>query len=488
MSNSWFRSSIVYQIFPDRFHIGNKLTIHEKMEQGLYPPKAVPKNWNGLPERTYDQSSHFYGGDLTGIIEKLDYVQQLGANAIYLTPFFPAPSYHKYDTLDYKGIDPALGNFETFAELIRQAHARNIKVIIDIVINHLSDQHPYFQEAIRNPDSKYRDYFYFTEYPHTYNCWWGYRHMPELRLEHEAVQEEFITGEKSVIRFWLEQGIDGIRLDCANDLGPEVCRRIYNTVKAQNPEAIVLGELSGFAAEWLQVLDGVQSYFSTVSIYSLLDQKISASQFGQNIDMLYKEAPDKKLFNSFIMLSSHDYRRVLTILENDLEKNTLALILQFTLPGVPMIYYGEEIGMEGESDPLNRAPMQWDERSWNHNVLKMYQRLIQLHKERRELSQGEFMDLSQWLNNGVVAYFRYLPGDPKQCSLIIVNPTEDKKTFRLFVPYSYFLSDVMMEDLFSGAKIQNIDSYLDITVEPKQGAVYLPDYLYKGNYSFYKRI
>jgi alpha-glucosidase len=356
------------------------------------------------------------------------------------------------------------------------------------VINHLSDQHPYFQEALRNPNSKYRDYFYFTEYPDIYNCWWGYRHMPELRLEHEAVREEFITAEESVIRFWLDKGIDGIRLDCANDLGPEVCRLIYDTVKAQNPETIVIGELSGFAAEWLEVLDGVQSYFSTVSIYSLLEEKISASQFGANISTLHKEAPDNKLFNSFTMLSSHDYRRVLTILKNDIDRYLLALILQFTLPGIPMIYYGEEIGMEGESDPLNRAPMRWDESHWNQDVLRLYQRLIKLRKEHDELCRGEFMDLSQWLNNGAAAYFRYLPEDPKQCSLVVVNPTEEKKSFRLFIPYSYFLSNVMMEDLFTGQTTQNIDSYLDIEVGPQQGAIYLPDYLYKKNYSFYKRI
>ncbi len=363
-----------------------------------------------------------------------------------------------------------------------------MKVMIDLVLNHLSDTHPYFQDAIRHPNSKYREYFYFRDYPHTYDCWWGYRHMPELRLEHQAVQEDFIAGQDSVIHFWLDKGIDGIRLDCANDLGPEVCRLIYDTVKSVNPEAAVVGELSGFAAEWLNVLDGVQSYFVTVSIYSLLMQKISAPQFGTNINTLYDSAPQKRINNSFTMLSSHDYRRALNILGHNLDLYTLALILQFTLPGIPMIYYGEEIGMKGETDPLNRAPMIWDESRWNTDVLKIYQRLIQLRKDRAELCRGEFMELSSWLNNGVVAYFRCLPDDPKQCSLIIINPTPDKKSFRLFVPYSYFLSDVIMEDMFTGQKTQNIDSYLDIEAAPLQGAIYLPDYLYKGNYSFYKRI
>ena len=188
------------------------------------------------------------------------------------------------------------------------------------------------------------------------------------------------------------------------------------------------------------------------------------------------------------MLSSHDSGRAFTILNRDMDQYALALILQFTLPGVPMIYYGEEIGMEGEGDPLNRAPMRWNEDNWNKDILKLYQQMIRLRKERVELCHGEFLELSNWLNNGVVAYFRYIRDDPKQCSLIIVNPTDEKKTFRLFVPYSYLLSDVIMEDVFTGKRVMNIDSYLDIEIEPRKGTVYIPDYLYKDNYSFYKRI
>ena len=137
---------------------------------------------------------------------------------------------------------------------------------------------------------------------------------------------------------------------------------------------------------------------------------------------------------------------------------------------------------------MNRAPMQWNEDNWNKDILNLYQQMIQLRKERVELCRGEFLELSQWLNNGVIAYFRYLPEDPKQCALVIINPTEHKKTFRLFVPYSYFLSDVIMKDIFTGQQTINIDSALDIEIEPMKGAVYLPDYLYKNNYSFYKRI
>ena len=488
MSTNWLASSIIYQIFPDRFHIGNNLTVHDKIRRGLYAAGAIPKNWDDLPQVCHEQSSHFFGGDLAGIIEKLDYVQQLGANAIYLTPIFRSPSYHKYDTLDYRQIDPALGDFETFERLIQQAHARNIKIIIDIVLNHLSNHHPYFQDAINNPASKYREFFSFTDYPHTYNCWWGYKNMPELRLEHPAVQDEFITGPNSVIRFWLERGVDGIRLDCANDLGIEPCRLIYETAKSINPDAVIIGELAGFAADWLNRLDGVQSYFPTVSIYSLLDGQISAAQFGANLSALYAAAPQRRHYHSFTMLSSHDYLRALTLLKGDMRKYAAALILQFTLPGAPMIYYGEEIGMEGERDPMNRAPMRWNPADWKQDVLSLYRRLIQTRRERAELQCGEFMELSQWLNNGVVAYLRYLPDDLKQFALIVVNPTNERKRFRLFVPYSYFLSDVIMIDIFSGQKTQNIDGYLDIEIEAMTGTLSLPDYLHKPNYSFYKRI
>jgi glycosidase len=488
MSKDWFHSCIVYQIMPDRFHIGNNLTIHQKIAQGHYPPHAIPKDWDELPEdRHAENNVHFYGGDLAGILEKLDYIRNLGADAMYLTPVFRSNSYHKYDTLDYTSIDPSLGDLATFEDLIHQAHQQNIKVIIDIVLNHVSDHHPYFKEAHQNPHSKYREYFYFTE-PNTYQCWWGYPSMPELRLEHEAVKEEFITGKESVIRFWLEKGVDGIRLDCANDLGYEICRAIYETAKAINPDAIILGEVANFAAEWLQVLDGGQSYFITASIYSLLNRQISASQFGANLKTLYEQSPRGNLLNSLTMLSSHDSQRALTVLNGDMNTYRLALLLQFTLPGVPMIYYGEEIGMQGGADPLNRAPMQWNETQWNNDILSVYQQMIRLRKERVEFCYGEFLELSQWLANGVVAYFRYVADDPKQYSLVIINPTEQKKAFRLFIPYSYLVSDVIMEDLFTRKRIKSIDSFLDIEIDPLKGAVYIPDYLYKGNYSFYKRI
>lgn len=483
-----FNEQIIYQIMPDRFFIGSSQTAQDKLENGLYPENADLKNWTDKLDKRREINNNFYGGDLDGIIEKLDYIKNVGANVIYLTPIFQAETYHKYDAINYKTIDKSFGGDKGFNRLLAKLKEKDMKLIIDIAFNHVSYKHPYFQDAVSNPDSKYRDFFNFIKYPEIYSCWWGHDYLPELNLNNPEVIEEFITGENSVIKFWLEKGVDGIRLDCANDLGVSVNKIIKETVNKINPDAILIGEVFNFAPDFTDGLDSLQSYMYTQSIFSLLNNKISAFQFGQNLQKMIDNYSHSEMLNNLIILSSHDSPRALTQLFNNVKKLFLAITMQFTLPGVPKVYYGEEVGMKGGADPLNRAPMIWNEKNWNKKINQFYKKIVQLRKNRRELVSGKILNLTGLLDNGIVAYLRYDQNKPDNYSVIVINPTGKKKKFRLFIPYSYFFSDMLMIDQLTGRKVRSNVSDLDLELGAYESSVYIPDYLFKKNYNYYKRV
>ena len=310
--------------------------------------------------------------------------------------------------------------------------------------------------------------------------------MPEVDFDNKVAVEEFITGENSVINFWMKQGADAIRFDCGNDLGMEVCDLIYKQMKEKDDSISVIGEVTNYAAEWMNVYDGIQDYFYTTSLFSLLEKRITARQFGMNMQKRYEAYGHDKAINSFLMVSSHDYPRLLDSCKGDMEKYYIALTLQFTLPGIPMIYYGEEVGIEGGWDPLNRAPMIWDETKWNKNIVDFHKKMMDFRKSRPELNGGKYEDLSEWLDNGVIAFLR--SGDkPEDFLVTMINPADEEKSFDIFIPYSFLYGEVIMRDFFSDKEVKAEDSRLTITIGPGQCSVYVPDYLYKPNYTFYKK-
>lgn len=247
----WLHNAVIYQIFPERFAIGGGRTVHDKRGDGFYTAEGdTVSSWDELPQPGWGQNQQFFGGDLAGIRERLPYLQELGVNLIYLTPFYASPTNHRYDTVDYFTVDPASGSLEDFCLLVEAIHACGMRIIIDIALNHVSDRHPVFQEACRNPESRYRDFFSFLSYPDRYVGWYGYPSMPELNFANPEVVDTFITGEESVLRFWLRQGVDGFRLDTANDLGMPLMRLIRDTVREINPDAVVIGEVSQYPGGW----------------------------------------------------------------------------------------------------------------------------------------------------------------------------------------------------------------------------------------------
>lgn len=479
---------VVYQIFPDRFAIGSGRSVADKVRSGLYGDGAVALPWQEALRTDVSQSVQHYGGDLSGIAEKADYLANLGVEAVYLTPIHPSPSYHRYDATDYWAVAPELGGMEAFEALVQALHAKGIRIILDVVLNHVSDRHPHFLAAVSDPSSPYRAFFSFDA-SGAYRCWHGHPGLPELNLEHPAVIETYITGPGSVLRFWADRGVDGFRLDCANDLGIPLCDLITRTAKAIRGDLFIIGETFHWGVDWLQGLDAIQSYVVTQSILDLLGGTIVGRQFGLTLDRLVRDArPFGGLQRSWTMLSSHDFPRVFTSLEGDRKRLELALLLQFTLPGTPMIYYGDEIGLTGGRDPLNRGSMVWDEGLWDRDILTLHKQMIHLRRSRKELRDGAFCDLSDWASNGTVGFLRTSPEDPREFCLVFVNPTAHPKRFTAHVPASRMFAGLPMKDLLTGRTVLAGPGTLEIDLPPLSASVHVPEYRLDPRYDFAKRL
>ncbi|MGC8964260.1 MAG: glycoside hydrolase family 13 protein [Brevinematia bacterium] len=456
MSN-WFRNSIVYQIFPDLFY--------KKGED------STPKN--------------YYGGNLQGIIEKLDYIKSWGFNVIYINPIFKSVSNHRYNVIDFYQVDPILGTIEDFKKLLDSAHSKGIRVILDIPFNHVSDKHPWFLDVLNNPSSKYRNYFIYDE--SGFNKWRG-SDLVELNLSNEEVLNELITSENSVLKYWLSKGIDGIRLDCANDLGIEVSKIIVQVAHSINPDAVVMGEVFNYASQWSYVLDSLQSYYLTGLLFSLIREEISLHSFSESFSFVLREYNYNTLLNSLNILSSHDTARVKDVIEGDINIYNILLAFQFTFPGVPVVLYGEEVGLSADSvlGESSRKVMIWDEAKWDKKVMELYRKYIALRNLRREIREGKFTNITPLCDYKIFAFLRYTE-KKEEFSIVLINPTDKTFEGRIFIPYSFFHDALKVQDLFSGEEALSEISSIKVKVKPYQVMVFVPNWKYIKGYSFYKR-
>ncbi len=485
MSTTWLHDAIVYQIFPERFAVGRGLTAVDKQKQGLYSGRNHSvSDWNELPRVGWGQNEQFFGGDLEGIREKIPYLQELGVNLVYLTPFYASPTNHRYDTTDYFSIDPGSGDFEDFSRLVEDIHRHEMRIIIDLPLNHISDKHPIFQEACRNPDSPYRDFFRFIDYPNQYIGWYGYREMPELNFANPAVIEYFLTGEHSVLHFWLEHGVDGFRLDTANDLGVPLMRLIRDTVHRVRSDAVVIGEVSQYPGEWVRAMDGVQSYYFRTTLLSFIFGEINLRAFNAALADIINRLSLSEQLGLFNQVGSHDAPRLVTLLQEHPEHYQFFLGMIFSFPGVPMIYYGEENGMEGGNDPLNRAPMIWDQERWNPSVRELFIRWIQLRHERRELRCGRTLLLTDRCRT-LIGFVRCTE-HPDEYSVVFLNPTRHVVREKFMLPFPYLHSQLTLEDVFSDARIISDAGAITVEAQPHQVLLLVPNMNSKPNYSFSK--
>ena len=395
-----YAGRVMYQIFPDRFCQSGECDLSGKLE-----PFWIHSDKNDVPcylpnEKGEVQNCDFYGGNLKGIASKLDYLKELGVDVIYLNPIFKAWSNHRYDTADYHKIDELLGTEEDFSRLCELAHERGIKVILDGVFSHTGSNSRYFDKlgifgngAYNCPDSPYRSWYDFEKYPDVYTSWWGINTLPCVKEMDEGFREFIIDGENSVVAHWLRAGADGFRLDVADELPDEFIAAFRARLKAIKPDALLIGEVWEDASNKVSYgkrrryfvdgeLDSVMNYPFRNCIVDYVRNIDNGIAFKETVMTIAENYPKCVLHTLMNMLSTHDTPRILSLIsrENDpgdksacagyvmsesartdaLMRLRAAAFLQFILPGMPCIYYGDELGTEGFGDPFNRGFFKWD--------------------------------------------------------------------------------------------------------------------------------
>lgn len=468
---SWIYDTVVYQIFPDRFFIGKGKTVKDKRE--LYERRGgTIEDWNVCPKKS-DDGSHvkvFYGGDLWGIAEKVSYFKDLGINTVYLNPIFLAPSNHKYDTTDYFKVDPQFGGIKALKHLIKVLHKNGIKIILDGVFNHVGKDHKLFRKALRG-DKKYRNMFVF--YKDYYRSWWGVKSLPELVLEETSVKE-YIS---DILWQYLELGIDGWRLDCGHDLGPEINRFITAKVKEFSSEKYVVSELWTYPSYW-NMVDGIMNYHFRENVISYL--KGTNPNCGFYLEKVYKET--NNIHASWNMLDSHDIERLSTILKDKFLRKA-AILLQFTYPGVPVVYYGTEIGIDGGNDPECRKTMNWNENEWDVDLRNYYKTLINIRKKEPALRYGGF----ELLSNDPLIFMRKT--QMVLDNIIVYLNKEDRDIeITVNIPDGRILSGTEYVDLLSGEKFYVKSGTLSLNLRSKTFGILKLSNKIVNNYDQYKRI
>ncbi len=465
----WVRDAVFYQIFPDRF-----------ARSVLVPKPRHLDEWGAPP--TY----HGYqGGDLLGVVEHLDYLSDLGINALYFTPVFQSASNHRYHTHDYEKVDPMLGGNAALRRLIDEAHERGIRIVLDGVFNHASRGFFPFHDILENgPNSAYLDWFTVKEFPlnaydpekaPNYAAWWGLPALPKFNTNSPEVRE-FLWG---IGRRWIEFGADGWRLDVPNEIDDdEFWREFRRRIRAVNPEAYIVGEVWSDAVRWLggDMWDAVMNYQFTRACLAFFAGDVlnmdelkrtslhptgdpGAPAFRKAIERLiglYHPNVSAVMLN---LLDSHDMARFLTLASGDRSALELATLFQMTYPGAPSIYYGDEIGLAGGHDPANRAAFPWHRPdSWNTELLHCFQRMIALRRSRPALRRGSFRFLHA--EDDVIGYARQL-GD----EVVLVAINAGRMTRRIDLETGNLLPDgAVLEQSWSrhsvrveGAKVRGIE-------------------------------
>lgn len=438
----WFRGGVMYHVFPDRFCRGAG-------EVALRKGAVLDEDWeNGIPqyaEKAGDPLSNnvFFGGNLWGVIEKLDYLKGLGVTVLYLSPVFESVSNHRYDTADYEAVDRLLGGDAAFDKLIDEAHARSIRVVLDGVFNHTGDDSKYFNRrghfssvgAYQSQNSPYADWFSFEKFPEKYEAWWGIEIMPRLKQGNASCRRYF-TGKDGIAAKWLRRGADGWRLDVADELPDVFLDELREVTKREKPDALLIGEVWENAVTKIAYdarrryfrggqLDSVMNYPFRNAVMSLILERDSTS-FYNTLTELWGTYPPFVSCSLMNLLGTHDTERILSLLGDGgegegLENPALAVkrltkeqrktairrlkmasILQFTVFGVPSVYYGDEAGLEGYHDPFCRLPFPWGREE--AELQKHYRALGKMRANHSVFESGDFAFLEH--QGGRVAFER----------------------------------------------------------------------------------
>ena len=489
----WLKGGIIYQIFPDRFCFSGE------KKQNVPTDRVIRSDWGGEPFWEPDRNgkvlnNDYFCGDLKGIEKKLGYLSELGVTCIYLNPIFEAHSNHRYNTADYMKIDPLLGSEEDFKSLCDSAEEKGIRIILDGVFSHTGDDSVYFNKysryksvgAYNSPESEYYEWYKFEEYPDKYQSWWGFETLPEVREENESYQQ-FISGENGVVRKWLNAGASGFRLDVADELPDCFIDTLRKSVKSFDKNALILGEVwedatnkesYGERRRYLlgDQLDSVMNYPFANAILDFV-RFGNAEDFAERIISVVENYPPQALHILMNHIGTHDTQRAITKLagpscenkgrkwqsehflsekeyENGKQLLKLAAVLQFTLPGVPSVYYGDEAGMQGYKDPFNRGCFPWGNE--DKELIEFYKKLALLRKSIPALKDGDIRFISSVLS--CTAYERTSNGSRL---LVIANKND--------VPITYTLPP----EWFGASEINGLETDgCEVIIPPDTAAIF----------------
>ena len=459
----WVYGSVMYQVFPERFANGRS---------EINPENTI--EWGSVPTRL-----DFQGGDLYGVIDKLDHIDSLGVNILYLNPIFLSGSTHKYDSWDHFKVDPTLGGDDGLRDLISNCHDRNIKVILDCSLNHVHPRHFAFQDIVKNGEnSEYKNWFTIFDYPvrlihrphlyantykvgwdgneeeykrylektfdetkvpvevrdddgpivePSYKAWWGVPDMPKVNFESKEARQWALD----VTKHWIENfDIDGWRMDVAKELDFSFWKEFRDIAHKANKDTLLISEISGDTSQWLQGdrFDGTMNYsFREAMTDYFATKRINNKEFADSLANLYSMYSFEALSSCQNLLSSHDVKRFLNRCGNEEDGILGAIFLQATFPGIAGIYYGDEVGLGGADDPFNREPFPWhSEESWNSTILDYTKKLMNIKKSSSIFKYGRFELLDD--NEQFVAFRRILKDESMLC---IINRSKSNDDFNI---------------------------------------------------------
>ena len=468
----WIQSAVFYQIFADRFA---KSSIKREV-----PDWAVPREWNQLPKgKDKTTGVEFYGGDLPGVISKLDYLKQLGVSALYFTPLFPGRSNHRYDAASFDEIDPVLGGNQAMVELSESVHKAGFKIMGDLTTNHCGQAHPWLRKAKKSRFAKSRDFFYWdSSIPHGYVGWWGLASLPKLNYASKKLQEVMYRGPQSVVRRWLQApfNFDGWRIDVGNmtgryldqDINAEVAEGIRAAMDETNPDAWLVAEnadhspkdldglgwhgtmnYNGFARPIVNWMNKKDAKLPNFSQFPVPNPQFSGTGTVSVMRAFAAGIPWRSLVASMVLLDSHDTARFKTVVGGDRNRHLSGLTALFTYPGVPSIFAGDELGLEGSWGEDSRRTIDWDNPdSWDVTLLAEVKKLIRIRRERDALINGGL----RWIYSSDDA-IGYLRESKKEKIFVFISRKGITETIDLSV-YGYAIKETLYGPTQSGEKIR----------------------------------
>lgn len=522
---NWFKDAVIYQIFVDRFCQGDDSVDPSKLKAG----SLIHAHWKDIPVYTKDPVTgeilayDFFGGNLQGIIKKLSYLKELGVTVLYLNPIFESISNHKYDTGNYEQVDPMYGDNQLFQELCSKAEALGIRLILDGVFSHTGSDSVYFNRegeypelgAYQSKESPYYNWYEFKEFPNRYECWWNIETMPNVNELEPSYLQFIIESENSILKQWMTRGAKGWRLDVADELPDEFIKSFKKQMQEQDAESVLIGEVwedasnkisYGKRREYLEgeSFDSVMNYPLRQIVIDFLLGKKDGEAVHRALMSLYENYPIHNFYALMNLIGSHDVPRILTLLGEAPEEHTLTIkergmfqlskedyalalsrlklmvLWQMTFPGVPSIYYGDEAGLEGYSDPLNRRTYPWGNE--DKELIQFYQKMIALRHQHMVLRTGEWKPIS--IQDDVYGYLRSIQDGKdlfgrtaeNNIALVLLNRNPQQEV-SVSIDLRSWCQDVIYNGMLNGWSVPLNKGILELRLKPLEGKVFFRHFL-----------